>query len=74
MNKFQIYEDLLNLPSVQIVDVTLESKAITIDCQVTKPTADCPNGGKPSTRSVKRMAFGMTNLEHLKLRVLVNFI
>jgi transposase len=73
MNKFQIYEDLLNLPSVQIVDVTLESKAITIDCQVTKPTADCPNGGKPSTRSNQRYHRTLRDLNmgvrHVYLRV-----
>jgi transposase len=43
MNKFEIYEDLLNLSLVKITDVKMERKVITIECQVKRVSDNCPN-------------------------------
>ena len=48
MEKFQIYEELLNLPSVKIVDVKIDDKLITIECEIKKSSEPCPNCGQAS--------------------------
>ena len=49
MNKFQFYEELLNLPTVKIVDVKIDNKVILIECQVKKSSEVCPNCGVVSS-------------------------
>jgi len=49
MHKFQFYEELLNLPTVRIVDIKIDNKVITIECQVKKVSEVCPNCGVSST-------------------------
>lgn len=76
MNKFQIYEDLLNLPSLSIIDVNLNTKVITIECQVNKLSEDCPNCGKSSHRinqyyyrTLRDLNMGIRRVDlHIKMR------
>jgi len=46
---FDLYAELLNLPSVKITDVKIDSKLITIECHVKRLEGICPNCEKTST-------------------------
>lgn len=48
MEKLRLYKELLNLPSIGIEAVKVESKSITIDCHVEKLGESCPNCGEES--------------------------
>lgn len=50
MEKTEIYEQLLNLASVKIDAVMVESKSIIIECHVNKSDEPCPNCGQKSTK------------------------
>jgi transposase len=73
MNKFQFYEELLNLPSVKIVDVKIDNKLIVIECHVKKSSEVCPNCGETSStvnqsyyRTIRDLNMG---IRHVHLRV-----
>jgi transposase len=76
MNKFEIYEDLLNLTSVKITDVKIESKVITIECQVKTVSEDCPNCQQTSNtvnqyyyRTLRDLNMGIRHVHlHVKMR------
>ncbi len=46
MEKNIFYEELLNLPSVEILDIKIDTNIITIECQVKQIGAICPNCGE----------------------------
>ncbi len=50
MENFDIYEQLLNLPSVKITGVEMKAKIILISCTVQNPTSECPNCGLKTAR------------------------
>lgn len=50
MEKYTIYEQLLNLPTLSIDNVLLADKSITITCHVTSPSHICPNCGQACER------------------------
>jgi transposase len=43
MEKNTLYEELLMLPSVEVLGIEIESNTITIACQVKNPSDTCPN-------------------------------
>lgn len=49
MNQLPLYEELLDLSSVEITAVNIEPRLITIECQVRQKTQICPNCGKTTT-------------------------
>ena len=49
MKKITFYEELLDLPSVEILDIKVDTKIITIECQVKILRDICSNCGEIST-------------------------
>jgi transposase len=49
VNHFLLYEELLNLPSVEITAVKIETKSILIDCKIKQKDQICPNCGTNTT-------------------------
>lgn len=45
MEKNTFYEELLNLPSVEILDIKIDTKIIRIECRVKQSGCICPNCG-----------------------------
>lgn len=75
MEKTTFYEELLNLPSVEILDIKVEPKIITIECQVKHSGDICPNCGKTSTtvnqyyhRTIRDLNMGIRHV-HLLIKM-----
>lgn len=49
MEKKSLYEELLDLPSVEILEISIEPKIITIECQVKKTCDKCPTCGQETS-------------------------
>jgi transposase len=75
MEKIKLYEELLDLPSLEISDVLIEPKSLTIECHVNKPSEPCPNCGLESgtvnqyyTRHLRDLNMGK---RHVYLKVTI---
>ena len=75
MGKVTFYEELLNLPSVEILDIKVETKIITIKCQVKRLGDICPNCGETSTtvnqyyhRTIRDLNMGIRHV-HLLVKM-----
>jgi transposase len=75
MEKITFYEELLNLPSVEILDIKVEPKIITIECQIKKLGDICPNCGEISTtvnqyyyRTIRDLNMGIRHV-HLLVKM-----
>ena len=75
MEKITFYEELLNLPSVEILDIKVDTKIITIECQVKHLGDTCPNCGETSTtvnqyyhRTIRDLNMGIRHV-HLLVKM-----
>jgi transposase len=75
MEKITFYEELLNLPSVEILDIKIDTKIITIECQVKHSSDICPNCGEISTsvnqyyhRTIRDLNMGIRHV-HLSVKM-----
>ena len=75
MEKVELYEQLLNLPSVTITDVTIEDTLILIACEVKSAASPCPVCGQDSThinqyyeRTLRDLNMGVRHV-HLLLKM-----
>lgn len=75
MEKLTFYEELLNLPSVEILDIKVDAKIITIECQVKQSGNICPNCGETSTtvnqyyhRTIRDLNMGIRHV-HLLVKM-----
>ena len=75
MEKITFYEELLNLPSVEILDIKVDTKIITIECQVKHLGDICPNCGQTSTtvnqydhRTIRDLNMGIRHV-HLLVKM-----
>ena len=75
MEKNTFYEELLNLPSVEILDIKVDTKIITIECQVKQLGNICPNCGETSTtvnqyyhRTIRDLNMGIRHV-HLSVKM-----
>lgn len=75
MEKATFYEELLNLPSVEILDIKVDTKVITIECRVKHLGDICPNCGEISTtvnqyyhRTIRDLNMGIRHV-HLLIKM-----
>ena len=75
MEKITFYEELLNLPSVEILNIKIDTKIITIECQVKQTGATCPNCGETIStvnqyyhRTIRDLNMGIRHV-HLLVKV-----
>ena len=75
MNNFNLYEELLNLPSVKITDIKIDDKLIKIECQLKQLESNCPNCGKLSNsinqyyfRTIRDLNMGIRHV-HLSVKM-----
>lgn len=75
MEKITFYEELLNLPSVEILGIKIDTKIITIECQVKQIGATCPNCGETIStvnqyyhRTIRDLNMGIRHV-HLLIKV-----
>ena len=75
MEKITFYEELLNLPSVEILNIKIDTKIIRIECQVKQTGATCPNCGETIStvnqyyhRTIRDLNMGIRHV-HLLVKV-----
>lgn len=75
MEQHKIYEELLNLSSVEITNIEINSKAIDISCRVKQQDDKCPNCGLKSgiinqyyTRKIRDLNMGVRHV-HLLVKI-----